>query len=89
MSDKKVNLLKLFGVEHLVTPKTLVNETRKEVEKKTPNDAAWDIRALLDEITVRVASKDIIGCIDCLNAIQLRIDYMQKIAEEIRKHQGK
>jgi hypothetical protein len=88
MNEKK-DLLKLFGVEHLVTPKTLVNETKKEVEAKKPNDAAWDIRALLDEITVRVASKDILGCILCLNAIQLRLDYMKRVAEEIRKHQGK
>jgi hypothetical protein len=79
----------MFGVEHLVTPKTLVNETRADVERKKPNDAAWDIRALLDEITVRVASKDIIGCIECLNAIQIRIDYMQRIANDIRKAQGK
>lgn len=89
MSKKKVDLLKLFGVEHMVTPKTLVNETRADVERKKPNDAAWDIRSLLDEMTVRVSSKDIIGCIDCLNAIQLRIDYMQRVAHEIRKASGK
>jgi hypothetical protein len=86
---KKVDLLKLFGVEGLATLKTLVSETKVDVEKKTPNEAAWDIRALLDEITVRVASKDILGCIECLNAIQIRVDYMTKIAEEIKRHQGK
>ena len=86
---KKVDLLKLFGVENMATLKTLVNESREEVEKKKPNDAAWDIRSLLDEITIRIASKDIIGCIECLNAIQLRLDYMQKIAQEIKKAQGK
>jgi hypothetical protein len=88
VSGKK-DLVKLFEVEHLVTPKTLVNETRREVERKTPNDAAWDIRSLLDELTVRVSSKDILGVIDCLNAIQFRIDYMQKIAAEIKKAQGR
>jgi hypothetical protein len=83
------NLLKLFGVEHLATLKTLVNESRSEVEKKTPNDASMDIRKLLDEITVHVASRNIDGCIDCLNAIQLRVDYMQRIASDIKKAQGR
>jgi hypothetical protein len=86
--SKKIDLAKIFGVEGLITPKTLVNETPEDINKKTPNDAAWDIRALLDELTIRVASKDIHGCIECLNAIQRRIDFMQKIANEI-KNMGK
>jgi chorismate mutase len=89
VSSNERDILKLFGVEGLVTLKTLVNETPREISKKKPNDAAWDIRALLDEINVRVASKDIMGCIECLNAIQRRIDYMQNVANEIRKIQGK
>lgn len=89
MAKKEIDLLKLFGIEGLATLKTLVNESKHEVEKKKPNDAANDIRALLDEINVRVVSKDIMGCINCLNAIQLRVDYMQKVANEIRKAQGK
>lgn len=85
MLNKKKDLIRLFGVEHLVTPKTLISESAEDIARKSPNDASWDIRALLDELTIRVASKDIFGCIDCLDAIQRRIDYMQKVAEEIRK----
>jgi hypothetical protein len=79
------DLLKLFGVEHLATLKTLVSETKKDVYNKTPNEAAEDIRKLLDEMTLRVVSRDIDGCIACLNAIQLRVDMMQHVANVIKK----
>lgn len=86
---KNIDLAKLFGVEGMVTPKTLVTETLKDVSNKTPNDAGEDIRALLDEMTTRVVSGDIIGVVECLNAIQLRVDYMQKVAAQLKKAQGK
>jgi hypothetical protein len=84
-----IDLIKLFGIEHLATLKTLAEESAKEVERKTPNDAALDIRQLLDEISIRVVSRDIDGCIKCLNAIQLRVDFMQKVAKEIKRASGR
>lgn len=90
--DKKFdshNLAKLFGVENIVTPKTLVTETDREVRRKLPNDAANDIRALLDEINVRIMSQDIVGVCKCLDAIKLRVAYLDDIANQMRKAQGK
>lgn len=86
--DKKYdprNLPKLFGVENLVTPKTLITEKDREIRRKRPDEAASDIRILLDEINIRVMSKDIVGICECIEAIQLRINYMRDVASEIRK----
>lgn len=89
MAKDPNKLARLFGVENLITPKTLVNETRADIGKKTPLDATNDIRALLDEMNMRVVSQDIIGAIECIKAIQLRVDMINGVAESIRKQIGK
>jgi hypothetical protein len=81
---KNTDLIKIFGVEGLVTPKTLVNETQREVNRKTPMEASEDIRALLDEMTLRATGGDLTGVEQCLEAIQLRVDLMQVIAKGLR-----
>lgn len=81
---KNFDLIKLFSVEGLVTPKTLVNETVREVNKKTPMEASEDIKSLLEEMTVRAVSGDLTGVEQCLEAIQRRVDLMQTIAKGLR-----
>ena len=86
---KQINLAQLFGVEGIITPKTLVNETKDDVLRKKPNEAGEDIKVLLDEISIRIVSRDIVGVEDCLKAIQMRVDYMRETAEQIKKAMGK
>ena len=86
---KDIDLAKLFGVENLVTKKTLLNETQKDIIAKSPNDMSLDIRALLDELNNRVISQDILGVIECLRAIQIRLDVMNSVALTIKKSMGK
>jgi hypothetical protein len=86
---KHIDLAKIFGVEGMITPKTLVNEKLGDVERKTPHEASEDVKALLDEMTTRVVSADILGVIECLDAIQMRLTYMRTIADRMRKASGK
>jgi hypothetical protein len=82
---KNIDLIKIFGVEGMVTPKTLVTETVREVNRKTPMEATEDIKSLLDEMTVRAVSGDLSGVEECLHAIQLRVTLMKNIADALRK----
>ena len=86
---KNINIAKIFGVEDMVTIKTLVTETKEDVRRKTPDECKRDIKSLLDEIDIRIASQDIIGVVDCLKAVTLRTEYMMSVAEELRKAMGK
>lgn len=81
---KNYDLAKMFGVESLITPKTLVNENAREVNRKTPMEASDDIRSLLDEMTIRAVSGDLTGVEECLGAIRLRLELMEKIAKDLR-----
>jgi hypothetical protein len=83
------DLAKLFGVEHLVTPKTLVDESDREVRRKYPHEVTQEIHTLLEEMNMRVLSKDIIGVCKCIEAIKIRIDFLDDTANDIRKAQGK
>jgi hypothetical protein len=83
------DLAKLFGVEHMVTPKTLVSESEREVRRKYPHEVTQDIHALLEEMNMRVLSKDIIGVCNCLDAIKIRVKFLEDTANDIRKAQGK
>lgn len=92
MSDNKKDpnaLAKLFGVEHMVTPKTLLNETESDIRRKYPNDVMKDIHTLLDDINQSVINKDIIGVCQCIDAINLRMKYLGDLANEIRRESGK
>lgn len=86
---KNVDLAKLFGCEGMVTKKTLLNETKKDVDNKTPNEMSLDIRSLLDELNIKVLSQDILGVFECLEAIKLRLASMERVALDIRKAMGK
>lgn len=82
---KNINLLKLFGVEGMVTQKTIVTESAEDIRKKSAADAEKDMRFLLDELRIKVCSEDIIGICEVLTAMRLRVDYMQEIIDELRK----
>jgi hypothetical protein len=81
---KNIDLIKIFGVEGLITPRTLVNEKKHDVDKKNPMEASSDIKALLDEMNMRAVSGDLTGVEECLAAIQLRVDLMKSIAKGLR-----
>lgn len=87
--EKKNDLAKIFGVENLITPKTLLNETLREIKRKNPNEVTEDIRALLDELNIRAVSGDIVGICECLDAIDLRMEYLNEVANTLRKASGK
>jgi hypothetical protein len=81
---KNFDLIKMFGVEGMAQLRTLVTETKTEVNKKTPMEASEDIKSLLEEMTIRAVSGDLTGVEECLSAIQLRVDLMNVIAKELR-----
>lgn len=82
---KNINLAKIFGVENVITPKTLVDETLADMGRKTAGEASDDIFALLMSIEILKNNQDIDGIIKHLNAIQLRLDVMKEIADEIKR----
>jgi hypothetical protein len=85
MTSKKIDLVSVFGVEGMVTPKTLVNETTEDVRRKKPHEMGLDIRALLDEMQIRVVSSDIEGVLSCISAAELRLKLIREEAEKLKK----
>lgn len=81
---KNIDLIKIFGVEGMIEPRTLVNEKPADINRKTPMEASADVKALLEEMTVRAVSGDLTGVELCLVAIQLRVDLMKSIAKGLR-----
>jgi hypothetical protein len=72
----------------MITPKTLLNQSEHDISQKPPHEVANEIRLLLDEINIRIASQDIVGISDCISAMKLRILHLDRIVIEFRKANG-
>lgn len=86
--SKNVDLAKLLGVDHLIDKRSIVDETKKDVDGKTGQEMTLDIVALIEHINLCIMKQDINGAIACIEAIQLRVNGMREMAEAIKKQFG-
>lgn len=81
---EKKDLMKLFNVEGLITPRSISSESKAEVMKKTPAEMGLDVRALMDEINLHIIQQNIDGVIKSLNAANVRIACMLEVATRMK-----
>lgn len=84
----KNDLAKLFGVEDLIQPRSPAFDTEKEFSEKTPSQMVEEVKVLMDEVTNCVNVTDLPGLILRLNAAQMRIEFMQQVANSLQKRLG-
>jgi hypothetical protein len=81
----KNDLIKLFGVEGIVTPRSPAFDTKEELGQKTPSVLVQEVKVLMDEITAMVGAGDIDGIIKRLEATSMRVELMSEIAHILKK----
>jgi hypothetical protein len=71
--SKKPDLIKIFKVEGLVEPKTLIDETLEDVNEKTPFNVTEDIKDIVDMLNGFVYEHDVEKAIKAVEALSIRV----------------
>jgi hypothetical protein len=81
---KKPDLIKVFKVEGLVEPKTLIDETNEQVNEKTPFAVTEDIKEIVDILNGYVMAQDIEKAIKAVEALSIRVTSLALTIYSIR-----
>lgn len=83
--EKKLDLIKIFGLEGVVSPRALNSFSREEVMSTTPYQMSLEVKSLMDELTECINDQDIDTIIANLEAARLRVECMSEIANRMKK----
>lgn len=86
--NNKLDLAHIFGVEDLITPKTILDDTIEVTGNKTPFVISNEVKQCIDMMNDAVRRADIAFVLKCLEGIVKRTAILQETALRIRKELG-
>jgi hypothetical protein len=82
--DKKLDLIKLFGVEGKIKPRTILDDTQEDLDNKTPFEITIELHKVIDMMNEFVVQGDVEGALKCTQAGLLRMTTLQTTVLDVK-----